>query len=416
MNAAVIAVGTELLGSTRVDTNSLLIAAKLEKHGLVLRQKSVVPDARDMISAELRTLLSEVDVVLLSGGIGPTEDDQTKEGVAQALALELERDEAILQKIEARFAARGLAMPEVNVRQAMVFPGHRTIHNQRGSAPGFHLNVTFEDRPKHVWIFPGVPYELEAMLDNDLEPWLAQVGENRARFRRIVKVVGLAESSVEESLAPFYERFGGEALTILAGRGEIQLHIWVDGTADEAYPQLIAMEQLLREIFSDRVYGLDGDTLESVVGRLLASRGETVACAESCTGGLLASRMTDVSGSSAYFLGGVVVYTRESKLFLLGVDPAAIDDGGEVCEEVAREMARGARRRFGSTYGIGITGIAGPTGGTPAKPVGTVHIAVESREQSSHHRFLFPGDRANVKQFATLTALDMLRLLIVRGG
>ncbi|MGA7616063.1 MAG: competence/damage-inducible protein A [Thermoanaerobaculia bacterium] len=412
MKAAIIAVGTELLGSDRTDTNSLLITRLLENYGIPLRRKSVVPDDRDEIGAELLSSLEQHEIVLLTGGLGPTDDDVTKEAVAAALGLTLVENESIRASIEARFASRGMTAPEVNRRQAMVFAGQKMVFNERGTAPGSHLTISFRGSQRHVWIFPGVPNELRGMLEHDLEPWLKELRTDRARYRRIVKITGLPESQVEESLAPFYAAHPGEPLTILCSPGEIEIHLRADGSADDAYDQLVSFEKEIRAIFSDRIFGLDEDLLESVVGRLLSSRGETVATAESCTGGLLASRITDIQGSSAYFLGGVVTYSRDAKLFLLGVDPADIDAAGEVSEPVAREMAIGARRRFGADWGIGITGIAGPTGGTVAKPVGTVHIAVSGKRACRHQKMLFPGDRILVKRLSTQVALDMLRVMM----
>ncbi|MHB0969437.1 MAG: competence/damage-inducible protein A [Thermoanaerobaculia bacterium] len=415
MKAAIIAIGSEMLGTTRLDTNSLKITRMLEAYGIPVRRKAVVGDDRALIASELKFALADHELVVLSGGLGPTEDDLTKEAVAAALGLELQFDESILERIRRLFAMRNLQMPEVNRKQAMVFPGHRTLHNQLGSAPAFQLNVAFDDRPRHIWIFPGVPRELEALLEHDFEAWLRETRRGGSIHRRAVKISGSSESQVEEELAPFYGRHRGEPVTILASQAEIQIHFQAEGSADEAYPRLTAMEQELRAIFGDRIFGLDDEKMEEVVGRLLAQRGETVATAESCTGGLLASRITDVSGSSAYFMGGVVTYSRDAKLFMLGVDPALVDAHGEVSEEVARDMARGARRRFGTTYGIGITGIAGPTGGTEAKPVGTVHVAVASAQAIDHRRLQLIGNREMVKFRATQAALDFLRLMMMRG-
>lgn len=414
MEAAILAVGSELLGSTHVDTNSLTIANALDRYGVRVKRKSVVGDEASQIAAELEFALAGVDVVVVTGGLGPTDDDVTRKAVSEALGLQLVFDQSVLDDIESKFRTRGLQMPRVNERQAMVFSGHKLVRNPRGTAPGFHLNVSSGGKAKHVWLFPGVPWELDGMIANDLEPWLQKL-QPELMHRRIVKLSGLSESAVEEALAPYYERHP-ERLMVLAARGEIHVHLLAEGTADEAYPRLTEMEQQIREIFGHRVFGLDHETLESTVGRLLTSRGETVATAESCTGGLLGSRITDVSGSSVYYMGGAVAYSQQAKLFLLGIDPATIEKHGEVSAEVAEEMAEGARRRFGTTYGIGITGIAGPTGGTAQKPVGTVHVAVAGRHTRRQKQFLFAGSRELVKHYSTQVALDMLRLMIVRGA
>jgi nicotinamide-nucleotide amidase len=414
MKTAIIAIGSELLGDRRLDTNSLKLTQVVERYGVSVVRKSVVGDVLTDIVDEIVFALERADVLLMTGGLGPTEDDLTKEAVAKALSLTLQDDAEVLEQIAARFTARGLKMPAVNARQARVFPGQKMLKNPRGTAPGFHLNVQFSGAPKHVWIFPGVPYELEGMIEVELEGWLQKV-RSQSLHRRAVKLTGMTESAVEERLRPFYDAHPEEHVTILASRGEIQLHLKAIGRADDAFPRLNAMEQELRKLFRDRVFGLDEETLESCVGRLLASKGETVSTAESCTGGLLASRITDVSGSSAYFVGGTVAYSRDAKLFLVGVDPALIDAHGEVSPEVAIDMAKGVRRRFGTTYGMGITGIAGPTGGTAKKPVGTVHIAVADIKRFEHRHFQYIGSREIIKKFATQSALDMLRLMMLRA-
>lgn len=412
MQAAIIAIGTELLGSAYADTNSLALAEALERYGVDLCRKYVLPDNEDILIPEIAAALGKHDLLITTGGLGPTEDDLTKDVLSRVLGIDLVEDPGVLEHIRLLFEERGMEMPEVNRKQALVFTGQRVLPNRRGTAPGFHLNVRWEGKPKHIWVFPGVPHELAGMMEGELEPWLRQAGDSKIH-RRIVRVVGLTESAVEEKLRPFYRDHRGDVPTIIAGRGEIQIHLKATGNADEAYPRLTAMERQLREIYGDRVFGLDEENLEAVVGRLLASRGETVSTAESCTGGLLASRITDVSGSSAYFVGGAVAYSHQAKLFLIGVDPKLIEQNGEVSEVVAREMAQGVRRRFGTSWGMGITGIAGPTGGTPKKPVGTVHIAVASRDQTRHKQYLFAGSRELIKHYSTQMALNMLRLAML---
>lgn len=410
--AAIIAVGSEMLGPTRLDTNSLKLTAALEDYGITVVRKCIVGDRlRDLVD-EVRVSLGRVDLLFITGGLGPTEDDLTREALAEALGLSMEIDGQIIERLEARFAARGWKMPEVNKRQANVFRGQTTLTNERGTAPGFHI----ERDGKHIWVFPGVPMELEWMIATWLRPWLeTQIG-GRARYRRVLKISGMTESKVEEELKPYYEAHRDEEpVTILASGGQIELHIAADGSEAAARAVLAAREQELLDIFRDKVFGFDDDSLEIVIGRLLSGRSETVATAESCTGGLLASRITDVPGSSGYFLGGVVCYTGQAKMFLVGVDPQLIQDHGEVSEPVAIELARGARRRFGTTWGIGVTGIAGPGGGSEAKPVGTVHIAVAGPKGAEHRKLFWPMPRAMFKWFSAQAALDMLRLAILRS-
>jgi len=408
--AAIIAAGSEMLGPTRLDTNSLKITTTLEDFAVPLVRKSVVGDRLKDLVDEIRFALHNADFLFITGGLGPTEDDLTREALCDALALSMEVDQSIIARIEARFAARGWKMPEVNKRQANVFKGQTTLTNEKGTAPGFHI----EKQGKHVWVFPGVPHELEWMVATYLRPWLESELGTRARYRRVLKVAGMSESKVEEDLKPYYDAHRDEGITILATSGQIELHLAADGSESDARAQIASRERELVTIFGDRVYGFDDDSLESVLGKLLADRGESVSVAESCTGGLLSSRITDVAGSSAYFMGGAVCYTADAKMFLAGVDPALIQQHGEVSEEVAVDLAKGIRRRFHTTYGIGVTGIAGPGGGSEAKPVGTVHIAVASAHAHQHHKFFWPLSRTMFKYFAAQSALNILRLFIMR--
>ena len=405
MKASIIAFGSEMLGPARVDTNSLKIAALLERHAVPVVRKSVVGDDRADAVAEILFHLDRCELLITTGGLGPTEDDVTRDALAEAFGLTMEVDEAIVESLQARFAARGWTMPEVNRRQANVFVGQTMLKNERGTAPGFHLEV----EGKHVFVFPGVPHELEWMLDTYLRPWLERASGGRSRYRRVLKIAGMTESAVEERLAPFYARHSGELVTILAGGAQIEIHLHADGAESDAKALIEEREREILELFGARVFGFDDDTLEGVVGELLKSRNETLATAESCTGGLLGSRITDVSGSSAYFAGGVVCYTGKAKIDFVGVDAELIRAHGEVSEEVARALATGIREKFGATWGVGITGIAGPTGGTPEKPVGTVHIAVNGPGVDEHRRLLWQGPRKIIKWYSTQQALNLLR-------
>ncbi|PYQ52711.1 MAG: competence/damage-inducible protein A [Acidobacteria bacterium] len=409
MKASIIAVGSEMLGPTRLDTNSLKITAAFEDFGVTVVRKSVVGDVlRDLVD-EIRYCLDHSDLLVITGGLGPTEDDMTRDALVEAFGLQMEIDQSIVDRIEARFKARGWKMPEVNKRQANVFRGQTTLRNERGTAPGFFLAA----KGKDIWVFPGVPHELEWMIETYLVPWLQQKRGGRARQRRVLKIAGMTESGVEEKLKPYYDAHNHEPLTILATSGTIELHLIADGS--DAQSVIAGREKELVTIFGDKIYGYDGDSLESVIGRLLLEHQATVSVAESCTGGLLASRITDVPGSSGYFMGGAVTYTADSKMFIAGVDPALIQQFGEVSEQVAVDLAKGVRRRFHTTYGIGVTGIAGPGGGTEPKPVGTVHIAVADSDRYEHRKLFWPTTRSLFKWFATNSALDLLRLYLTRA-
>ena len=406
MRATIIAIGSEMLGTSRVDTNSLKLTAALEDFGVTLARKSVAGDDLEDLADDIRFSFDRSDLLITSGGLGPTLDDLTREALVHAFGLTTEVDQSIIDRIEARFAARGWKMPEVNKRQANVFVGQTTLRNERGTAPGFHLKVEGKD----IFVFPGVPHEIEWMTATYLRPWLEETCGKQSLLRRVLKVAGLTESGVEEKLKPYYDAHPKERLTILASGAAIEMHL--ESTANET---IAAREKELLGIFGDRIFGFDDDTMEAVIGKLLSERNATVSVAESCTGGLLASRITDVAGSSRYFMGGAVCYTGAAKTDLAGVDPQLIRENGEVSEPVAIALARGARERFGTTYGIGVTGIAGPGGGTDAKPVGTVHIAVAGASTHEHRKLFWPMSRPMFKWFATQSALDMLRLFILRS-
>lgn len=413
MRAAIVAVGSEMLGISKVDTNSLEVTRHLEEWGVELARKSVIGDHASDLASELRQALDSCDIVVVMGGLGPTEDDVTKDVVAGVLGVPMREEGEVLAKMVALFANRGYPMPETNRKQALVFEGHGYLRNPRGTAPGFHLEIDWSGRGRHLWIFPGVPNELRGMLESDFGPWLQTLGLPRRHWRTL-RIIGMPESLADQKLKAFYEKYRDTPVTILASRGELSLHFYALGTEDDAYAKLLTMEADAREALGERVYGTGEDTIELVLGRMLLARGETVAIAESCTGGLLSSRITDVAGSSQWFLGGVVAYSADVKMSMVGVDPAHIQQHGEVSEEVARDLAAGARRRFGTTWGIGVTGIAGPDGGSEEKPVGTVHIAVASLAGVEHRKIYFAGGRENVRRFATNAALDLLRMEVAR--
>jgi len=408
MKAAILAVGSELLGTDRLDTNSLKLTALLERHGAELRRKAVIGDSEAEIAAELRNLLPSVDLILITGGLGPTADDVTREAVAAALGRGLHLDGEVLAAIERRFQSLGWQMPEVNRRQAWVVEGAAVLANDRGTAPGLRV----ESGGCTLFLFPGVPTELEALMASALEPWLAARSGGVARETAVLKIAGLPESVVEERIAPAYEEFGREAITILANVGEIRLQVTAAGPEPERRARLKAMVERLAGLAGDAVFTTrEEDTLESVVGDLLRAAGSTLTAAESCTGGLFSQRITAVPGSSDYFLGAAITYSNLLKTQLVGVPAEMIDEHGAVSEPVARAMAEGARRTLGSDWAVGITGVAGPGGGSEAKPVGTVHLAVAGpRDGEVEHRQLrLPGDRDRVRRFSTQIVLEMLR-------
>jgi nicotinamide-nucleotide amidase len=411
LRAAVVAVGSELLSTDRLDTNSLRLAALFERHGVELVRKAAVGDDEGEIAAEVGHALARAELVVITGGLGPTADDVTREAVAAALGRSLEERETVWRTIERRFAALGRLPSSNNRRQAQVIDGAAVLANDRGSAPGLRV----EDGSRALFLMPGPPYELEGLIERELAPWLerraaAAGGAGSARERRTLRIALRPESEVDRALEPAYEEFGREWMTVLAAPGEVQVRVVASGPEAERRSRLERMTRRVRELLGDAVYA-EGETatLEGTVVEALAGRGLTVATAESCTGGLLAERLTRVPGSSRVFPGGAVVYSNAAKSRQLEVEPALIAEHGAVSEPVARALARAARERFEADYGVGITGVAGPDGGSAEKPVGTVHLAVDGGGRVDHRRLRLPGDRERVRWQATQAALEMLR-------
>lgn len=411
MKAEIIAVGSELLTPDKIDTNSLYITEKLGALGIEVHLKTIVGDDQPLIREIARQAVSRSQLVIFSGGLGPTEDDVTKQAVAEALDIALKLDEAILAEIRQRFAARGLEMPSINAREAMVPEGAIVFRNRVGSAPGFYI----EKEGVRVALLPGPPRELKPMFEEQLLPLLEKVAPPRRFVRHTLRIAGLTESKADSLAAPIYTRYRNIRTTILATLPQVELHLTAEATTmEEAEAALGELQRELAAALGDNLFTTRGETLEEVVGKMLAERGETLALAESCTAGLIGERVTRVPGSSRYFLGGVICYSNESKIALCQVPRELIEARGAVSAEVAESLARAVRDLFGSSYGLAVTGIAGPTGGTPEKPVGLTYIALAGPASLEHKRFLFPGDRDAVRQFAAQAALDMLRRRMLR--
>jgi nicotinamide-nucleotide amidase len=414
--AEIIAIGSELLGSTRLDTNSLFLADRLSSLGIELRAKMVVGDNRREVAELLRRSLERVDLVILTGGLGPTDDDVTRDAVSDVLSVPLVEHADIVDRLRERFARRGLSMPDVNRRQAMVLEGGTVLSNPNGTAPG-QMIVRGH---RAVILLPGPPRELKAMVDALVADGgaLAEHAGSERFFRATLFVVGRGESHVEEVAQPIYSKLLEQnppiETTILAAPGQVELHLVTRSSdAAAAGERLARARAALVAAFGGDVFSTDGRSMEEVVGQLLLDRQLTIAAAESCTGGLMMSRLTDVPGSSAYVAGGVVVYSNELKTSLAGVDPALIATHGAVSEPVAVALAEGIKKRTGASIGVGITGIAGPTGGTPAKPVGTVAIAVVTPDNGAHVRmFSLVGNRTMIKFWSAQYAMNMVRRLL----
>jgi nicotinamide-nucleotide amidase len=406
MKAEIIAVGSELLTPDRTDTNSLFLTEELNKLGIEVVRKTVVGDHTELLREAFRDALNRVPLIISSGGLGPTQDDLTRETVADLLGRKLRRNEEIVRQIQARFRSFGREMPENNVRQAMVPEGAEILPNPRGTAPGLWI----EDADRTVALLPGPPRELKPLFQEEVLPRLERRVSGVRMFHRELRVTGLGESLVDSRIAPIYKRYPEVSTVVLASPGETQVHlrIWTDD-ARHAQKTLDEITQGFELALTDRIFSQDGTAMEEVVARLLTRNQATIAAAESCTGGLLAERLTSIAGSSSYFLGGVVCYSNELKTAWADVPPELIQAKGAVSSEVAIALAQGIRRRVGSTLGVGITGIAGPGGGSEEKPVGTVHIALASADGVKEKSARFPGDRETIRFQASQLALDLVR-------
>jgi nicotinamide-nucleotide amidase len=409
-------VGSELLTASRIDTNSLAITETLNGIGIDVLFKGVVGDDRAELAAQFTHALSRVDLVVCTGGLGPTEDDMTREVVAGQLGLPLSEDPAITAMIRTRFERRGWKMPEINRRQAMVPLGAVVLANVNGTAPGLWI----EERDKGVALLPGPPREMRPLLTRIVEDFLvARTGGTRVA-RRVVKIAGRSESRVEELTQPVYSTFRTwdppVDTTILAAPGQIELHLSSRGSDEAKLDATLAraVEHILKILPHD-VFSTDGRALEDVIGELLVSRRLRIALAESCTGGLATSRLTDVPGSSAYVEQSVVAYSNGAKTTRLNVPESLIEQEGAVSEPVASAMAASIRDQARVDIGVGITGIAGPGGGSDEKPVGTVCIAVATPAVTVVRTFRFPGNRELVKTFAAFTALDLVRRTLLQS-
>lgn len=403
MRASILAVGSELLHAGRRDSNGDWLAERLQRRGVDVAFRALLPDEPDLLADSIRLALSRSDLVMLSGGLGPTEDDRTREAAARALGVPLVRDEEVVGAIRARFEERGRPFRPHQARQADRPDGADWLANPLGTAPGFLARAG-----RSVLVaLPGVPGELRTMFDANVDR-IVPPGRAGGRARRTFKISGRLESSVDRQIRDLYDT-PGCVVTILAGVRGIELHVVATGVDEaEARRRLEAVEAEIVARTAPDLYGRDDDTLAAVAGEALLARGWTVAVAESCTGGLLGGELTSVPGSSRWFRGGLLVYTDELKVALAGVDRRTIEEHGAVSEPVACELARGARSRCASDVGIGVTGIAGPGGGTDRKPVGLVHVAIVDPAGETCEAFRFPGDREAVRARTVAWALDRL--------
>jgi nicotinamide-nucleotide amidase len=411
LTAEIIAIGSELLSPNRSDTNSLWLTDQLNRIGIDVRLKTIVGDDDARLEEVVKDAVKRSRVVITTGGLGPTEDDITRKVVARALNRRLSLDEKVLEEIRARFRSFGIAsMPERNSRQAMVITGAEVLPNPNGTAPGLYL----EHEGCAVALMPGPPREMKPMFENHVLARISNLGGDTRFATRVLRVAGMGESAVDEKIAPIYTRYENPQTTILFNSSEIEIHLRAHGrTEADAEALLDDLSLKIEKELGNSAFSFRGETMEEVVGRRLAMTEFTLAVAESCTGGLIAQRLTSVPGSSKYFIEGCVTYSNESKVRLLGVDKKLIKEFGAVSQQVARDMARGVRHRAKTDFGLAVTGIAGPDGGTEEKPVGLVYIALADDAHTEHRKLTIPGDRELVRWRASQAALDMLRRRLI---
>jgi nicotinamide-nucleotide amidase len=406
MDAEIIAVGSELLTPLYQDTNSLFLTERLNSLGIEVLFKTVVGDRADDLATVLREAISRSPLIILTGGLGPTEDDLTRHVVSEVLGRPLREVPEISRQIQERLARFGRPMAENNLRQAMVPEGATWLENKNGTAPGLWI----EDDHSVIVLLPGPPRELEAMFDAACVPRLARASTGQRIRSRVYKVVGLPESEVDKRAAPIYKACQNPTTTILAKPGVIEIHLRARAATDQKAEAMLAeLGDQIELALGEYVFSTRGESLEEVVGIYLVMRQKTVAVAESCSGGLLAERLTRNPGSSDFFLGGAICYNNDLKTKLAGVPRTLIEEHGAVSQPVAQAMAEGIRARTGASIGVGITGIAGPAGGSPEKPVGLVFIGLADEHGTQVREFRFPGNRERVRQWATQMALEMIR-------
>lgn len=410
LSAEIIAIGSELLAPDRTDTNSLWLTEKLNSIGIEVKLKTIVGDDDARLEEAIKDATRRSRVVITTGGLGPTEDDVTRKVAGRALGRRLSLDEKILEELRQKFLRFGHDMPERNSRQAMVIEGSEVLPNPNGSAPGLFI----DDNGVAIALLPGPPREMRPMFENYVLPKLAARAGAVKVVRRMLRVAGLGESAVDEKIAPIYTQYENPQTTILFNQSEIEIHLTARGrTNDEAEALLDRLSAQLEERLGDAVFAFAGEKMEEVVGLKLTLGGYTLAVAESCTGGLIAQRLTEVPGSSKYFIEGAVTYSNQAKTRTLGVEPALLLEHGAVSAEVAEAMAEGIRKRAGTDFGLAVTGIAGPGGGSDEKPVGLVYIALADEMQTTHRKLKIPGDRQLVRWRSSQAALDLLRRRLI---
>jgi len=414
MIAEIIAIGSEMLTPFRQDTNSLFLTERLNEVGISVAFKTVVGDNLEHLTSAARTAIGRVDLTVLMGGLGPTQDDLTREAVAAALSIELKRDNDLVTELYKRFAERRLQMPENNAQQCDVLQGAVVLRNSKGTAPGQWLEMEFEGKPRMIALLPGPPHELHTMWDMEIMPRLREKAPRAAFAGRVLKVAMMGESAVDLRAAPIYKKYPNIETTVLAAQGQVELHLRATAaTPEDAQAEADRLAGELEDELGDAVFSSHGESLEEIVSYYLQMRNMKLAVAESCTGGMVAERITSVAGSSRSFLGGVVVYSNDLKTLFADIPPLMLEAHGAVSREVALALADNIRELCNADIGVGVTGIAGPGGGTEEKPVGLVFVAVSNGHKNDVVQRRFFGDRERVRRWASQQALDMVRKMLM---
>jgi nicotinamide-nucleotide amidase len=412
--AEIIAIGSEMLTPYRQDTNSLFLTGRLNELGVGVAFKTIVGDNLDHLISSARTAISRSDLTIFMGGLGPTQDDLTREAVAAALGIELKRDHAQVAEMYKRFAERRIQMPENNAQQADVLHGAVVLLNSKGTAPGQWLETNFNGTRRIIALLPGPPHELQHMWDTDCMSRLRDRVPPAAIASNVLKVAMMGESAVDLRAAPIYKKYSNVETTVLAGQGQVEFHLTAKAaTKPAAQSEVDRLAAELEEEFGDAVFASHGESLEEIVTYYLQMRNVKLAVAESCTGGMVAERLTSVAGSSRSFLGGAVVYSNDLKTLFADVPPLMIEAHGAVSKEVAIALAENIREICKADMGVGVTGIAGPGGGTEAKPVGLVFVAVSDGHKQEVVQRRFFGDRERVRRWTSQLALDMIRRMLM---
>ncbi len=414
MIAEIVAIGSEMLTPYRQDTNSLFLTERLNELGISVAFKTVVGDNLEHLTSAAGVAIGRADVILFMGGLGPTKDDLTREAVAVALGIELKRDNDLVTELYKRFAERRLQMPENNAQQCDVLQGAVVLRNTKGTAPGQWLETEFEGKPRMIALLPGPPHELHTMWDTEVMPRLRDKVPAAAIATRVLKVAMMGESAVDQRTAPIYQKYPNVETTVLSGQGQVEFHLRATAaTMEEAHAEVDRLAGELEDELDDAVFSSQGESLEEIVNYYLQMRNAKLAVAESCTGGLVAERITSVAGSSRSFLGGAVVYSNDLKTLFADVPPLMIEAHGAVSREVALALADNIRELCNADIGVGVTGIAGPGGGTEEKPVGLVFVAVSNGHKQEVVQRRFFGDRERVRRWASQQALDMVRRMLM---